>query len=322
MPYPSPVRRNSAAPCLALALLLATSPAARAGDALPTLNGSDGDVDAFLDRLLLDPAPGRSVANADPGAAADFGDRLDCVMRPSASVSLAAPMPGLLADVSAERGDRVKAGQTIARLEDGMEAATVVLDRLRASSDVEKRARTAEAETAAKQAERARYLTQRQLMPEREAEPLFSAERVTKLQAELSDHERDLVKLELARSEAALERRRIVSPIDGVVIEKKLSAGEYADGSNPILRVVTLDPLRVETFAPAALFGRLQKGSKATVYPAPPLTGAYEAEVEVVDPVFNAAGGVFGVRLSLANADGKLPGDYRCSVSFNPPPGG
>ncbi len=321
MPYPLPARRNNALALLVAAALLGGISAAHASDALPTLNGRDSDVDAFLDRLLLDPAPGQG-AQDDPAAATDLAARLDCVMRPSASVSLAAPMPGLLAEVSAERGDRVKAGQVVARLEDGMEAASVALDRLRASSDTEERARMAEAETAAKQAERARFLAERELMPEREVETLLTAERVTKLQAELSDHEHEVVKLELARSAAALERRRIVSPVDGVVIEKKLSAGEYADASNPILRVVTLDPLRVETFAPAAFFGRLHKGSKATVYPAPPLTGAYEAEVEVVDPVFNAAGGVFGVRLLLANTDGKLPGDYRCSVSFQPSPGG
>lgn len=321
MLYPLPARRNSAAACLAFALLIGAAPSALANDALPTLNGRDGDVDAFLDRLLLDPAPGLAAAGDQDGAT-DLGDRLDCVMRPSASVSLSAPTPGLLAEVSAERGDRVTAGQTIARLEDGTEAATVALDRLRATSDAAERARDAEAESATKQAERARYLSERELMSEREAETLITAERVAKLQAELSDHEHEVVKLELARSQAALDRRRIVSPIDGVVIEKKLSAGEYADGENPILRVVTLDPLRVETFAPAAFFGRLHKGGKATVYPAPPLTGAYEAEIEVVDPVFNAAGGVFGVRLRLANADGKLPGDYRCSVSFAPPPGG
>ena len=123
--------------------------------------------------------------------------------------------------------------------------------------------------------------------------------------------------LELARSEAALNRRAIVSPVNGMVVEKLLSAGEYVDATRPILRIVSLDPLYVETFATADRFGQIHPGDLATVRPAPPLSGRYPARLELADPVFDAAGGVFGVRLVLENPQGLLPAGYRCSVDFN-----
>ena len=54
------------------------------------------------------------------------------------------------------------------------------------------------------------------------------------------------------------------------------------------------------------------------VEPAAPVTGGYVAVVTVVDRVFDAASGSFGVRLSLPNGDGALPAGHRCKVAFAP----
>ena len=46
------------------------------------------------------------------------------------------------------------------------------------------------------------------------------------------------------------------------------------------------------------------------------LGGAYEAQVKVIDSVFDTASGTFGVRLELPNATAKLPAGIRCKVDF------
>ena len=112
-------------------------------------------VDSILDRLLADTAPrDETVSTATVSTPAE--GRLDCVIRPSADLAIGAPEPGLLATVQVDRGDRVTAGQLLARLEDGVESATVALDRLRAESQVAILVRDAEAQVAARKADRAR----------------------------------------------------------------------------------------------------------------------------------------------------------------------
>jgi membrane fusion protein, multidrug efflux system len=55
------------------------------------------------------------------------------------------------------------------------------------------------------------------------------------------------------------------------------------------------------------------------VRPNQPIGGSYNAVVSIVDAVFDAASGTFGVRLNLPNPDYRLPGGLRCHVDFNVP---
>lgn len=64
---------------------------------------------------------------------------------------------------------------------------------------------------------------------------------VAVLQAQLKRHDLDLARLEL-------ERRRIVSPIDGVVVEIYRQPGEWVQPGDPVLRILRLNRLWVEGF--------------------------------------------------------------------------
>jgi multidrug efflux pump subunit AcrA (membrane-fusion protein) len=66
-------------------------------------------------------------------------------------------------------------------------------------------------------------------------------------------------------------------------------------------------------------FGQLKVGDTAVVHPDEPVGGNHSAKVSIVDEVFDAASGTFGVRLSLPNPDNLLPGGLRCHVTFDFP---
>jgi len=53
------------------------------------------------------------------------------------------------------------------------------------------------------------------------------------------------------------------------------------------------------------------------VRPQQPIGGAHAARVTVVDRVLDAASGTFGVRLALANPEGRIPAGIRCKVRFD-----
>lgn len=253
---------------------------------------------------------------AGPAASAAGGPRFDCIMDPARAVDIGSPTGGVLEAVMVDRGQTIEAGQTVARMHSEVEAATVGLLKLRAADSSTVDAQQARLTLLASRRERteqllARGVATRDAMEEIEAEEVTARNMLAQ-----AETERKIAAGELVRAQAALALRTIESPLSGIVTERHLDAGEYADPESPVVTVVQLDPLRVETFLPVALHGQVREGDVATVYPAAPLEGGYEAVVEVVDRVFDGASGTFGVRLRLDNPDQALPGGHLCSVAF------
>jgi membrane fusion protein (multidrug efflux system) len=131
--------------------------------------------------------------------------------------------------------------------------------------------------------------------------------------------DQQLAALTANRSERALALKQIRSPVDGVVIERKLSAGEYIYEQTSIMTIAQVDPLNVELVLPMARYGDITIGSTAIVHPVAPVGGAYQAKATVIDPVIDAASETFGVRLILPNPNRTIPAGIRCSVEWQDP---
>lgn len=249
---------------------------------------------------------------ATPASAQVF----DCVVDPSAQIRLGSPVAGVLAEVRVERGDVVAAGDEIARLESGIDEATVELDRLQAESTEELNASQTRLDLANTRLARTRALAEKGVATTEQVEQLAAEVQLAERERDLQVQRRRLASLELERSEAQLARRTIRAPISGYISERSLSAGEFVDQNASIATLVALDPLRVETFLPVSLWGQVSAGMNAIVTLDEPVAGDHDATVSVVDRVFDAASGTFGVRLDLANPDGALPAGQRCTVAF------
>jgi RND family efflux transporter MFP subunit len=232
---------------------------------------------------------GSIVATAAASAVA--AEKFECLVEPYLDVSVSSAVPGILDEVRVDRGSVVKKGQVLASL----------------ASDVTQARRAliaARAEFAERQVERNQELFRKQV---------------------ISPHEKDeletnalLLKLELREVEEALEQRTILSPVDGVVVERMFSPGEYVN-EDPILRLAQVNPLRVEVAVPASMWGRIQVGGAGQVTWEAPVEGVYTGRVTVVDPVVDAASGTLGIRLELPNPAGRLPAGTKCWVDFPEP---
>jgi multidrug efflux pump subunit AcrA (membrane-fusion protein) len=126
---------------------------------------------------------------------------------------------------------------------------------------------------------------------------------------------RHLAILELKRAEASLELRTIRSPVDGVVLERLLYAGEFTK-QGAIVKLAQIDPLRVDVIVPVALLGRIQPGMRAQVTPEAPQRETLVARVKAVDRVVDAASGTFGVRLEMPNPKNRVSAGLKCKVRF------
>ena len=245
-------------------------------------------------------------------------NRFGCVMEPFETVNLATSADGVLLEVTVDRGDRITEGQLLARLDSSVEEAEVQLARVSAASN------------AAVESSRARLAFQKARLKRNKdlaGQNMISIEELEEVETEveLAEHDlrqvqvnKELDRLELDRAINVLERRSILAPFDGVVMEKLLNVGEFSDGNTKVLRVARMDPLRVEAKLPAALYGVLAVGARAEVYPSEAVGGTYAAQVSDIDTVLDSQDGTFRVRLVLSNQDYALPAGVRCQVRFLP----
>ena len=240
----------------------------------------------------------------------------DCVIDPAETVKLGSPLTGVLAEVMVKRGDTVTRGQPVAALESAIEAATVKLNHFKAESTARIDAQRERLKLAQSRVER--YGQPRGLVVTQDKfEEIRAEAKVAEQELLREQQDRKLSQLELERSQAALDQRTIRSTIDGIVTEKKLSAGEFVNQEGYIMALARLDPLHVEVFLPVIYFKQVRVGMQAKVRPAPPIEETYTATVSVVDRVFDPASGTFGVRLTLPNPNNALPGGQRCKVGFD-----
>lgn len=248
-------------------------------------------------------------------AAKKSTDDLDCVIEPYRTVELSSPVQGVLEEVLVKRGDLVKKGQVLARLKSGVEKSGVVLAKARAESMTEIKVNTERYELSKRSLKRVEELYQKKLISPNDHDEAFTSVVVGELEVLLAKESHHVAQLELDRAREILKLRSIASPIDGVVVERYKSPGEFVE-DQPLLKLVQVNPLNVEVIAPLHWLGVIKKGMAVQVYPEKPIGGSYKAKVVIVDPVVDSASGTFGIRLELPNDNHKISAGLTCDVKF------
>ncbi len=240
---------------------------------------------------------------------------LACIIEPSQVIEIGSPVTGLIETIHVERSDFVEAGQVLVNLESGAERAAVELARSQARMNEQIKSREASASLGNRRRERVTRLYEENTLSLELREEVETEAELAELELEQARADKRLASLQLDQAIAVLKRRTIRSPIAGVVADRMLSPGERVD-DEPILKVVQIDPLRVEVILPASLFGSVAVGMRAAVIPEFPGDTVHVASVTIVDRVIDAASGTFGVRLELPNPEHEIPGGLHCQVRF------
>ena len=261
---------------------------------------------------ILVPAP----TNGEPTIAPAEQSEFECVIEPEQVVKLASPAVGVIARLDVDRGDLVRKGQVLGKLEDGVEAATLELARARATNVFSVKSAETRLQFFRHKQERADELHKKNINSLAELEQASTEAKVSEQELKEARLAVDIAQLEVRRAEEVVDQRMLRSPVNGIVIERLLVPGEYRDEKSPVLTLAQIDPLRVEVFVPTAYYGQIQVGTEAEIRPEKPIGGIHKATVTVVDRVLDAASGTFGVRLRLPNSKLLLPAGIRCKVKF------
>src|SRR5689334_11931755 len=244
-------------------------------------------------------------------------DDYDCIAEARQTVDIRSPVDGLIEKVTVERADLIKKGQVVVTLESGPERAALAIARSKAAMTGPVEAAQARVQFAKSKEKRQEELFRQNFVSSSALDEARTERKLAESELHVAVENQKLSELEVRRAEELLGMRTIRSPVDGVVVQRYLKAGEFASTNvkDPILKLAQVDPLNVEVVLPAALYGKIRKGDSASVTPETPGT-AFTARVSVVDRVIDAASGTFGVRLDLPNPNNAIPAGAKCKLRF------
>ena len=214
---------------------------------------------------------------------------------PDRDATLSPRVSGVLAEVTARLGERVRRGRILARVETAGLAGSL------SAADAAEKSAAADAELKRRVATRTRALVARGVVSGEQAE----TDEAAALTAETA-----LAQARAARAEAARRSgwAELAAPFDGVVVRVLRQAGEPVDGTaaTPVVEIAAEHPVEVALDATAEVLARLHEGQPAEIVFGTTGTAAIPAVVIGVAAAVDPATGTGPVRLGPATDDASL----------------
>jgi RND family efflux transporter MFP subunit len=200
---------------------------------------------------------------------------------------------GAILEMKAEQGEPVKKGQLLARIDDAG-----LRDQLSAARSAARVARDA-LQVAKAEEERNKTLEKQGVITRRDAERA----QLARVQAEgqLADAQSRLVQ---AREQ--LGRTRVVAPMDGVVSEREVHAGDIVQTGASLFTVVDPSSLRLEASVPAESLGQLQAGTPVGFSVTGYNNRSFAGRIERINPVVDPATGQVRIYVAIPNTQQAL----------------
>ena len=211
------------------------------------------------------------------------------VLLPFNEVTVSSAVQGILAEVRVKEGDAVAADALLASLIDRVEAA-----------EVKRFAKVLEQKEFAAQG----------------TQNLFRDKVVSEGEAIEKRIERDIAQLQYNVAQEQLDRRKIRSPISGIVVEKMKEAGEAVDMNEAVFHLVDISRVYLQVFIDAAEALKLKHGQAVTVSFPEYTVGPQPGVVDFIDPRIDGASGLVRVKVLIDNPERKLIAGMRGRVDL------
>jgi macrolide-specific efflux system membrane fusion protein len=217
--------------------------------------------------ILAIPVIAPSFALAAPEASS--GVEVEAVvLRLLAEAEVPAQEAGVVTNVAVREGQRVKQGELLTQIDDqiarlGADAAKAQYEIARAKATNDVRIRYSKKALEVSEAELRRSTESIEKFAKSVSQSQLDVERLTvqrnELEAEQAMHEQEVAKLELnakanelSAARAAVSRRRIIAPFDGMIVQVYVRKGEWVEPGQQALRIVNVERLKAEGFVPAS----------------------------------------------------------------------
>ncbi|HHY51425.1 MAG TPA: efflux RND transporter periplasmic adaptor subunit [Alphaproteobacteria bacterium] len=206
------------------------------------------------------------------------------------SVSVTPLVAGQIAELLVKPGQRVKAGEVIARLDDEVEKVAV-----------------AQAKVALQSAEA-------KLSRNEDLKKIIS-------QAEYQDAQTavESARLAVSAAEIALQRRQVRAPIDGVAGIVNVNAGDYVTVSSSLVTIDDRSRLLVDFWVPERFTGLIREGQTVEARPIARPGQTYPGKIEAIDNRIDPASRTLHVRAEIENEGDTLRAGQSFEVVLNLP---
>jgi RND family efflux transporter MFP subunit len=214
---------------------------------------------------------------------------------PNRDVKVSSLVSGRVAELKVAEGDRVTAGQLIAKIDDH-----AMRDQVTQAEAAVQQA-SSNLENAKQNFTRNQDLFQRGIAARKEVEDARNEQNQTEAALKTANAQLSTAQLQLTRTD-------IRTPINGTVVKRSVSGGEQVDGTpaTPIVEVAELSEVELAANVPAASMALLKQGQtvplKTDALPGRNFTGRIAAISQSVDPNSNAG----LVRIRVSNGEGAL----------------
>lgn len=230
---------------------------------------------------------------------------------------------GVVTELAVREGQRVKKGELVAQIDDQVarlaaDAAQSQYDIARAKAANDVRLRFSKKALEVAQAELRRSTESIERFAKSVSQSQLDVERLTveknQLEAEQAQHEHQVALLELkaqahelTAARALVERRKIVAPFDGVVVQVYVRRGEWVEPGQQSVRIVHVDRLKAEGFMPSEQASPELAGKPVTLRLNEAATETAAAGTIVfVSPEVDPITGQVRVWAEIDNRDGRL----------------
>ena len=219
-------------------------------------------------------------------------------------VDVAAQREGVVAQILADAGTRVRKGDLLAKLDDRQIVADLEGARAKtASTEADLNNWKAEAKVLEADFERAKKMWEAKLIPEEQFEHArykaegdqWDVKRVEQLLLNAQDTQRSL--------ELELEKTQIHAPFDGIVARRYIRVGQTVVRGDRLMWVTATGPLRVRFTLPSKFVSQIKVGQPVaiTVADSNP-TQEHAARVVQVSPVVDPASGTIEALAELTGS--------------------
>jgi membrane fusion protein, multidrug efflux system len=222
-------------------------------------------------------------------------------------VDVMAQRDGIVATVSAESGDRVRAGTVLAQLDDRQLTANLEAARAKTRSIVaDLKNWEAEAEVLKADYVRAQRMWNEKLLAEEQLQHAkYKAESdqwdILRVKEQLNTAKQEERSLELE-----VEKTRIMAPFGGLVARRYVRQGQSVNKGDRLFWVTAEGPLRVRFTLPEKFLGRLKKGQELPIT-SPDLPAAtHSAKIVELSPVIDPSSGTIEVLAEITGSRGDL----------------
>ena len=208
------------------------------------------------------------AATLPAGATRAASNAYDCLIEPTQTVELGAPVAGLIDRVLVKRGDRVARNQVLATLEAHAEQAAADLAHYKSQLAGPTQQAQSKIEFSQRKFTRRRDMAAEKLMSRQDSDDAEAELKQAQAELVTAKENREVARLEYVQQSSQLALRTIRSPFDGVVIDQTMWPGEiFEPGAtkHAVLKLAQLNPLRVRVVLPLRAFGEPSIGMEASI---------------------------------------------------------